>query len=112
MAVMTTILALFLVFLILFLVVLVISPSAHPFDSFSLCRPKQRCNPKLFGLALPLSLPYLVLECADDYSHTVVGMPNRDYLWIMARTPHIEDELYIGMCAVIWYGVVWCDSSY
>jgi apolipoprotein D and lipocalin family protein len=24
----------------------------------------------------------------------VIGMPNRDYLWIMARTPHIEDELY------------------
>jgi apolipoprotein D and lipocalin family protein len=53
-----------------------------------------RCNPKILGMVVPLNLPYLVLECPDDYSHTVIGMPNRDYLWIMARTPQIKDKLY------------------
>ena len=30
----------------------------------------------------------------DDYSHTVIGVPNRKYVWIMARKPTISDDLY------------------
>lgn len=33
----------------------------------------------------PLKLDYLVIALADDYSWTAVGVPNGNYLWIMAR---------------------------
>ena len=31
---------------------------------------------------------------ADDYSQTVVGHQQRDYVWIMARTPAIPEADY------------------
>eukprot|EP00932_Pfiesteria_piscicida_P020397 SRR837773.720.p1 GENE.SRR837773.720~~SRR837773.720.p1 ORF type:complete len:501 (+),score=205.17 SRR837773.720:225-1505(+) len=46
-------------------------------------------SPK-FGVFLPLKLPYLVAECAEDYSSTIIGMPNRNYLWVMHREPNPE----------------------
>jgi dehydrogenase/reductase SDR family protein 12 len=50
-------------------------------------------SPK-FGVYLPLGIPYLILDCAEDYSHTIIGVPDRSYLWIMARSVQIEDALY------------------
>jgi apolipoprotein D and lipocalin family protein len=35
---------------------------------------------------------YWILGLAPDYSWTVVGDPGRDYLWILARAPHLDDE--------------------
>jgi apolipoprotein D and lipocalin family protein len=32
-----------------------------------------------------------IIGLAPDYSWTVVGDPGRDYLWILARTPHLDD---------------------
>ncbi len=49
-------------------------------------------SPKL-GVYLPLGLPYLVVECAKDYSTTIIGMPGRDYCWIMARTPAVDEAV-------------------
>jgi lipocalin len=34
---------------------------------------------------------YWILGLAPDYSWAVVGDPNRDYLWILARTPHPDE---------------------
>jgi len=45
------------------------------------------------SIPLPIKLPYLVVHCADDYSSTIIGMPDRNYVWVMARTPHIEASL-------------------
>lgn len=42
----------------------------------------------------PVKFPYYVIELADDYSYTVVGVPNRNYVWIMARTPSLPDDTY------------------
>ena len=42
----------------------------------------------------PLRFPYMVIDLADDYSYTVIGVPNRNYLWIMAREPQIESTVY------------------
>jgi len=50
-------------------------------------------SPK-FGVYLPLGIPYLILDCAEDYSTAIVGVPDRSYLWIMARSVQIEDALY------------------
>lgn len=33
----------------------------------------------------PLKFDYLIVELADDYSWTAIGVPDQKYLWIMAR---------------------------
>lgn len=33
---------------------------------------------------------YWVIGLAPDYSWAVVGDPNREYLWILSRTPHLD----------------------
>jgi apolipoprotein D and lipocalin family protein len=33
----------------------------------------------------PLKFDYLVIDMAENYSWTVIGVPNQKYLWIMAR---------------------------
>ncbi len=40
---------------------------------------------------------YWIIELAPDYSHVVVGEPERKYLWIMARTPTLEEATYKAM---------------
>lgn len=45
----------------------------------------------------PLKFPYLILELAPDYSYTIVGVPNRKYVWIMARKPSMDDATYAKM---------------
>jgi apolipoprotein D and lipocalin family protein len=33
-------------------------------------------------------------ELPDEYSYAVVGHPSRDYLWILSRTPTLDNALY------------------
>lgn len=33
---------------------------------------------------------YWVIALADDYSWSLVGAPNRDYLWILSRSPRMD----------------------
>ncbi len=33
----------------------------------------------------PLKFDYLIIDLADDYSWTAIGVPDQKYLWIMAR---------------------------
>jgi lipocalin len=35
---------------------------------------------------------YWVIGLAPDYSWAVVGDPSRNYLWVLARTPRLEDQ--------------------
>ena len=42
----------------------------------------------------PLSLAYLIIDLADDYSWSVVGYPNRKLIWIMAREKTLPEETY------------------
>ena len=42
----------------------------------------------------PFKLPFLIIDLADDYSYTVIGVPNRKYIWIMARQPELPDNDY------------------
>lgn len=41
----------------------------------------------------PLKFDYLVIDLAKDYSWTTVGVPDKSYVWIMARkhTMSVED---------------------
>nr|WP_298414664.1 lipocalin family protein [uncultured Halomonas sp.] len=37
---------------------------------------------------------YNILELDENYQHVLVAGPNRDYLWILARTPTLEKDVY------------------
>ena len=37
---------------------------------------------------------YWIIELAPDYSYAVVGHPSRDSLWILNRSPRMEDATY------------------
>ena len=40
----------------------------------------------------PIKAEYLITRLTPDYRLTVIGRNNRDYVWIMARTPEIPEE--------------------
>jgi apolipoprotein D and lipocalin family protein len=42
----------------------------------------------------PFRGDYWILDLAEDYSWAAVGSPKRNYLWILSRTPVIEEKLY------------------
>ena len=42
----------------------------------------------------PFKGKYWIIDLADDYSYAVVGHPNRKYLWILSRTPTLNETLY------------------
>ncbi len=42
----------------------------------------------------PFKADYRIAWLADDYSLTVIGREQRDYVWIMARTPQIAEADY------------------
>lgn len=37
---------------------------------------------------------YWILDLADDYSHALVGSPDRKYLWVLSREPTMGEEMY------------------
>ncbi len=42
----------------------------------------------------PFSGAYWIIELDADYKWAVVGHPNRNYLWILCRTPRMDPALY------------------
>lgn len=40
---------------------------------------------------------YWIIELASDYSYAVVGAPSRKYLWILARSPALDEATYSGI---------------
>ena len=40
----------------------------------------------------PFTGAYWVIDLADDYAWAVVGEPSRRYLWILSRTPELDEE--------------------
>jgi len=40
---------------------------------------------------------YWILALDPDYRHVLVGTPNRKYLWILARTPRMEESAYLAL---------------
>jgi apolipoprotein D and lipocalin family protein len=37
---------------------------------------------------------YWIINLGDAYDYAVVGTPDRKYLWILSRTPQMDDKLY------------------
>lgn len=42
---------------------------------------------------------YWILDLGPNYEYAVVGEPKRRYLWILSRTPQIDEALYQGLLA-------------
>ncbi|MGW8311044.1 MAG: lipocalin family protein [Thiogranum sp.] len=40
----------------------------------------------------PIKADYRILYVDEDYSRTIIGRLKRDYVWIMARTPHLPPQ--------------------
>lgn len=47
----------------------------------------------------PFAGDYWVLALDPDYRWALVGHPDRDYLWILSRTPRLDDALYDALVA-------------
>jgi len=42
----------------------------------------------------PFKGKYWIIDLADDYSYAVVSHPNKNYLWILSRTPKMDETIY------------------
>ena len=42
----------------------------------------------------PFRGDYWIIELGRDYEYAVVSAPSRKYLWILSRTPKMEDQRY------------------
>jgi apolipoprotein D and lipocalin family protein len=42
----------------------------------------------------PIKAEYLIAHVDENYSETIIARNARDYVWIMARAPHLSDEAY------------------
>lgn len=49
----------------------------------------------------PFVAEYRVVYLDDEYTQTIIGRSKRDYVWLMARQPHISEEDYRQMIQVI-----------
>jgi apolipoprotein D and lipocalin family protein len=49
----------------------------------------------------PIKADYRIVYLADDYGRTIIAREKRDFVWIMARTPIIDDADYQEMLAIV-----------
>ncbi len=49
----------------------------------------------------PFKSAYLILFIAKDDSTTIVGVPNKKHVWIMARKPHLSPVVYNKLVAKV-----------
>ena len=49
----------------------------------------------------PIKADYRIVYLDDDYTQTIIGRQNRDFVWIMSRTPTLSDDEYDNLVAVV-----------
>jgi apolipoprotein D and lipocalin family protein len=42
----------------------------------------------------PFTGDYWIIDLGENYEYAVVGHPSRSYLWVLSRTPEMEEALY------------------
>ena len=65
---------------------------ARVVDARTSARLKVRFAPAWLSFLPVVWGDYWIIGLAPDYSWAVVGDPARDYLWILARTPRLDDR--------------------
>ena len=49
----------------------------------------------------PVKSDYRIVYLDDEYTTTIIGRKKRDYVWIMARTPAIDEVEYARLVAMV-----------
>jgi apolipoprotein D and lipocalin family protein len=65
---------------------------ARVVDGRTFSRLEVRFAPAWLSLLPMVWGDYWVIGLAHDYSWAVVGSPDREYLWILARTPRLDEQ--------------------
>ena len=60
---------------------------------------KVRFAPSLLSFLPFVWGDYQIIGLAHDYSYAMVGTPDRKYLWILARTPQLDEATYEQLVA-------------
>jgi apolipoprotein D and lipocalin family protein len=55
-----------------------------------------RLKVSFFG---PFAGNYYVIELDENYAYALVGDPSRKYLWILSRTPQLDNKIYEHLVA-------------
>lgn len=67
------------------------------------CSGNARLRVRFSGLAAVVPVPrdgnYWIIALDDDYQWAVVGTPDRRFLWILARDPHLPEGLVRDLAA-------------
>ncbi|MFM8772197.1 MAG: lipocalin family protein, partial [Candidatus Kapaibacterium sp.] len=48
----------------------------------------------------PFKGDYYIISLDSAYEHVLVGEPGRSYLWMMSRTPKVDEEIYTSLVKV------------
>jgi apolipoprotein D and lipocalin family protein len=65
---------------------------ARVVDDRTFSRLKVRFAPAWLSFVSAVWGDYWIIGLADDYSWAVVGSPDREYLWILARNPQLDER--------------------
>ena len=80
--------------------------AVHPSEADDVGRLQVNFAPAWLGWLPMVWGDYWVMDLADDYSTALVGTPNRDYLWLLSRTPTManeEVERWLGKAAALGF---------
>jgi len=69
-------------------------------DQRTLAKLKVRFAPAWLSFLPAVWGDYWIIGLAPDYSWAVIGDPGREYLWILARAPHLDDQSLAAARAV------------
>ena len=47
----------------------------------------------------PFAGDYWIIDIGQDYEYAVIGHPDRKYLWILSRTPEMDENIYQSILA-------------
>jgi apolipoprotein D and lipocalin family protein len=64
---------------------------ARPVAAQDFTRLEVRFAPAFLSLLPFVWGDYWIIDLAPDYSYAVIGEPTREYLWILARSPRMDD---------------------
>ncbi|MEZ0393147.1 MAG: lipocalin family protein [Pseudobdellovibrionaceae bacterium] len=45
----------------------------------------------------PFRFSYLILDLAPDYTWALVGTGSKNFVWILARKPHLDEDIYTDL---------------
>jgi apolipoprotein D and lipocalin family protein len=62
-------------------------------------RLKVRFAPEILAFLPMVWGDYWILDLTDDYGAALVGTPSRKYLWVLARTPQLDEATYQRLVA-------------